>query len=390
MRFSPCLLLCLIAVPALSAPTTGDLRRIEQQIQQERQAGQDSARKAQALSGEVKSVQKQMVQLAQSVQQKEDDLTRLENRLKQLQDRQKEVEKSLALSDKQLVQVATGMQTLALRPPELALIDINTPVDTIRSRMLMGYSIPVVNGTARKMRQDLAELTQLRGELQEQIVLIKSAQSQLSEQSTQMDRLLQQKALMQAQYQASRAQSDERVKALAAQAKDIKELLDRLEAEKKKVAYNLARYQDKTAVSVPTPQPTPVATGAFARAKGRLPFPIRGTITEHFGQTTLGGAHTKGMTVSGRAQAHVIAPFDGTVLFAGPFKSYGELIILDHGDNYLTLLAGMDHVHLAVGQDVLAGEPVGQMKSTKSDLYVEIRQDGQAIDPEPWFSKQSE
>lgn len=383
----PCLILCCFSLSVQAQPTRDDLRQIEQQIREERRAGELSGRKAEELSGEVRDVQRQMVLLAQSVQQKEDDLTRLENRQRQMQERQKELEERLALTDKQMVQVTTGMQTLALRPPELALMHINTPVDTIRSRMLMGYSLPIVNGINKQMRADLSELSRLKNELQQQIIHIRTTQTQLAEQSAQMDRLLQQKSIMQAQYQVSQAQSEKRIQTLGTQARDLKDLLDRLETEKKKAAQNITRYQNLKPSSVPTP--APIAKGIFVRARGRLPYPVRGQVTEHFGHETLAGSHTKGITITGRSQARVIAPFDGTVLFAGPFKNYGELVILDHGDNYLTLLAGMDHINPTVGQAVLAGEPIGQMKTTKPELYIEIRKDGQAIDPEPWFLKQS-
>jgi septal ring factor EnvC (AmiA/AmiB activator) len=125
--------------------------------------------------------------------------------------------------------------------------------------------------------------------------------------------------------------------------------------------------------------------GGFAKAFGQLLYPIRGDVIQSFGETTIAGAHTRGMTIRGRARAQVVAPTDGTVLFAGPFKNYGQLLILDNGDSYLTLLAGMDRIDTSVGQEVLAGEPIGQMKENNSDLYIEIRKDGQPVDPAPWF-----
>ena len=102
---------------------------------------------------------------------------------------------------------------------------------------------------------------------------------------------------------------------------------------------------------------------------------------------TVSGAHTKGITITGRPSARVSAPFDGTILFAGPFKNYGELVIIDHGDNYVSLLAGMEQLSTSVGQNVLAGEPIGQVKAGKPELYVEIRKDGQVVDPLPWFAQ---
>ena len=385
MRIVPLFLLLCLPVPVLAAPTQADLRQLEQQIRQEQQSANVNARKAEELSGEVQNVQKQMIRLARTVQEKEEDLTRLENRQAQMQAREKELEQSLALTNRQMVQIVTGLQTLAIRPPELALMEVRTPLDTLRSRMLMGYSLPVVQGTNRQVREDLAELSRLKADLEEQIIRIRFAQSQLSEQSSQMDRLLQQKAMLQAQYQVSHTQSQEKVKALGAQAKDLKDLLDRLEREKAaRIAQQKAQQQQQVAQQMPV---EPQTTGHFAKAKGRLPYPIRGTIIGRFGDTTLGGAHSKGITISGRSAARVIAPFDGVVLFAGPFKNYGQVIILDHGDSYLTLLAGLDSVNPAVGQSVLAGEPIGQMKIAKAELYVEIRHNGQVLDPSGWFKE---
>ena len=382
-------LICLLSVAPVWAaqPTQADLRHIENQIRQEQRASEISGRKAAELSGEVKSVQKQMVRLAKSVQEKEDDLTRLENRFQQMTVRQKELEERLALTDKQIVQVVTGFKTLALRPPELALLHVKTPLDTLRSRMLMGYSLPIVQSSNRQIRSDLAELSRLKSDIQAQMVRIKSTRTQLTEQSSQMDRLLQQKSMLQAQYQVSQAQSRARVKNLATQAKDLKDLLDKLEREKKQATQAaLQRAQDnRPSIRRPISQ----STASFAKAHGRLPYPIRGRITGAFGAEMIGGAHAKGITITGRPAARVIAPFDGTVLFAGPFKDYGQLIILDHGDNYLTLLAGMDTINPTVGQQVLAGEPIGRIKESKPNLYIEIRQDGQAIDPTSWFSGNS-
>ena len=321
------LFLMLLGLPmsVLAGPTQADLRQLEQQIAREKKAGEESAKKVAELSGEVKTFQNQIVELAKTVQEKEADLMRLENRQQQMIEREKELEQKLSLTDKQKVQLVTGLQTLALRPPELALLYVNTPINTIRSRMIMGYSLPVVNGLNHQLHVDLAELTQLKVDIQEQIVRIKTTQAQLTEKSSQMDMLLQQKSMMQAQYQVSQKQSKERVKTLGAQAKDLKELLDKLAAEKEKAAKNLARYRDMNRPVFK--QPEPPASGVFARAKGRLPYPIRGTITERFGAESVSGAHAKGMTIKGRAGAHVIAPFDGTVLFAGPFKTYGGLVI---------------------------------------------------------------
>ena len=404
MRRALILLGISIAFSAGAVPTQDDLRRIESRIREERQVQQESQRKAAELSGEVNSVQKQMVQLARTIQEKEESLSTLEQKQKQTRARQEELEKRLSLTDKQLVQLVTGMQTLALRPPELVFMNPALPVDMVRSQILMRHSLPVIGGINRQTRSDLAELSQVRSDLQRQIVQIRAARTQLAEKSGQMDRLLQQKSLLQAQYQASQNQARERVQALASQASDLKDLLARLEAEQKRQEeqrrqeqmrvtqaavqrMNRARPSFRMPASGTLLTSRPGAPGGFARAYGRLAYPVRGEITQKFGETTLSGAHTKGMTITGRPRAQVISPFDGTILFAGPFKNYGQLVIIDNGDNYLTLFAGMDRINPVVGQEVLAGEPIGQMRENRPDLYIEIRKNGQPVDPEPWFAR---
>ncbi len=95
----------------------------------------------------------------------------------------------------------------------------------------------------------------------------------------------------------------------------------------------------------------------------------------------------KGMSIEGRVNAQVVAPYDGVVLFSGPFKSYGQLLIIDNGDSYVTLLAGMERIYASVGQELVSGEPVGTLGSKNTSLYVEIRKDGTALNPRPWFRR---
>jgi septal ring factor EnvC (AmiA/AmiB activator) len=133
----------------------------------------------------------------------------------------------------------------------------------------------------------------------------------------------------------------------------------------------------------------PLAPRTFAEARGSLPLPVRGRIVGRFGQTTERGTKAKGITVLARPLAQVIAPHDGRVAFAGPYRGYGQLLIIEHGDGYHTLLAGLSRIDGSVGQWLLAGEPVGQMgpeSDGKPKLYVEIRRNGQPINPLPWLA----
>ena len=147
----------------------------------------------------------------------------------------------------------------------------------------------------------------------------------------------------------------------------------------------------KTPSTAAQPTGEEAVTRSFAKARGTMPFPVAGSLASRYGTATQAagdaGLLAKGITITARAGAQVVAPFDGIVAFAGIFRGYGQLLIIEHSEGYHTLLAGMGHIDATVGQRVLAGEPVGVMENDGAPaLYVELRRDGQPINPLPWLA----
>jgi septal ring factor EnvC (AmiA/AmiB activator) len=141
----------------------------------------------------------------------------------------------------------------------------------------------------------------------------------------------------------------------------------------------------------------------FSEARGVLPRPVGGRTIRDFGSDDGLGGTTRGISIATRPRAVVTSPAEGWVSFAGPFRSFGRLLIINAGSGYYLLLAGMDHINVEVGQFVLAGEPVavmgdassltpttGSIETNEPVLYVEFRKDGGSIDPGPWWAKQGE
>ena len=137
----------------------------------------------------------------------------------------------------------------------------------------------------------------------------------------------------------------------------------------------------------------------FAAARGRLPLPVNGSRIKDFGASDRLGGTEKGISIAARASAQVTSPCDSWVVYAGPFRNYGQVLILNAGGGYHVVLAGMDRISVNVGQFVLTGEPVAVMAGSpgsqaaalasspdKSVLYVEFRKDGTPIDPSPWWA----
>ena len=127
-------------------------------------------------------------------------------------------------------------------------------------------------------------------------------------------------------------------------------------------------------------------------ARGQFLLPVRGTVTKSFGQES-GPGTEKGVTIETRLDAQVVAPYDGQIVFSGPFRGYGLILIIDHGDGYHSLLVGLSRADGAVGQWVVAGEPVGSMghpESGKPALYVELRRHGKPVNPAPFLAARND
>ncbi|WP_325703620.1 murein hydrolase activator EnvC family protein [Pseudorhodoplanes sp.] len=144
---------------------------------------------------------------------------------------------------------------------------------------------------------------------------------------------------------------------------------------------------------------------AFASARGTLPMPVNGIKIRDFGAADGIGGSERGISVATRPGAQVTSPCDGWVVYAGPFRSFGQLLILNAGGGYHVVLAGMDRISVEIGQFVLTGEPVaamgsgatqvatasskgtGQVGTSQPVLYVEFRKDGTPVDSGPWWAK---
>lgn len=385
-----------IAFGAAAEPTQDDLRRIEAELRQERQTQREAEQKSAEIADEIKTVQKQMVRSAKAVREKEDLLNDLKKKLDDLKEKETELTKKLDLTDQQMTELVTGLQTLALRPPEIVLLEPSSPLDHLRSKMLFNFALPRVKVQNEAFLNDLSKLSETKKEIENQAKRAKTTQTQLNERASQMDKLIRQKELLQAQYDATHQKSRQRIVALAGQAKDLKELLEKLEAEKRRQEAEKARREAEekqrlAQQNIVQPQNTPprivpFPKTSFKKAKGSLNYPVNGEIVENFNDINSAGLHSKGIRIAAGGGSVVTNVFYGTVLFSGPFKSYGQLLIVDNGDDFLTLLTGLESINVSEGEEILAGEPVGRLNKN-GQLYLEIRKNGQPVDPKPWFQK---
>ncbi len=376
------LLLTGYGINAYGTPSSNDLKKLQAQIKEEQQTHRALQRKAKDVASEVSGVQKKMVKAAQTVQDFEETLTLLEKKRAELEEQETEVNERLKQRQSQLVGMMGALQKMAVNPPETLFFQANDPIRTLRSSLLLKEGRAPLQAQTEKLRRDLDTLGSLQAALRAQASQIKLASQRLEDEKSRMEKLMKQKFILQTHFETESLQAKQKSIELGKQAKDLQDLLQRLDRERRKTLSVANKH--KPVFSIPMPARN---DSAFYKSKGNLPLPARGRITQNYGAPLESGLTAKGMTLQTRNGAQIVAPFDGTILFAGPFKSYGNLLIVEHGDGYHSLLAGLGTIDVNVDQNILTGEPVGKMSTTGiQKLYIEFRKDGQPIDPTDWFA----
>lgn len=392
----------MIAAPAVMAVSTSELEKMEQKVQQQSMEHKKLQAQATQINLELTAVSREMIKAAKLIQNNEEKLSHMERQLEKLKISLAEAEKGFNQEDNNLIRTLAALQNLALKPTEALLVQPLTPVEIIRSAMLLRETVPYLEENASRIRKELAIIAQKKELIEKQFAQISKQKRILEQEHSRMKILVQKKSKMRNAVEIQSEKAKKNIDRLASQANDLRDLLGRLEKqrlkkqrieEEKRRQEEARRQAEKNREETQTAdliksQPlviTGISTG-FRQAKGTLPMPARGKIITAYGEQLVKGVSAKGITIRTRNQAQVIAPFDGSVIFAGPFRGYGNLIIIEHGDGYLSLLAGLENMDVEVGQMLLAGEPVGQMPTDgDAKLYMEIRKDNQPINPAAWI-----
>ncbi len=362
------------------------LKDIERDIEKSKSLEKDLKEKAEAVAGEASTVTAKIIALTGEIQAREQNLVEIEEGLQVLSNQIAAKKEDILAQNKNMSFTLAALQRLSQRPPEFILMRPAKAVETIRSATLLTTTLPEIEKRANRLKEDLEELAVLNNAVLAEETKLRESLDMLRTKNASLEALQREKRALYADYLAGAEQQRARTQRLAREAKDLQNLIERLENEIKTNRQN----------ALPTP-PIPPGT-AFSKGRGRLPFPARGRITMRYGDKIPVGS-AKGINIQTLSGGQVIAPFDGRIIYAGEFRNYGQLLIIAHGDGYHTLLAGMQRIDTLVGQWVLAGEPLGVMPqtrlaSTESDmtragpeLYLEIRRNGEPINPLPWLKK---
>jgi septal ring factor EnvC (AmiA/AmiB activator) len=376
------------------------LEEVERKLDQAKKNAQKLKKKANEVEQDLAHLRGKMVLAAKIIQAKEFEASQLIKVLSSL--KREEVIKSARLieSKNDLAGIIEALQRFARYPPEALLIQPMSPADTVRSAILLRATVPEINRQALHLREDLESVKSARTKIGVKQIQLTSVTETLERKRKELEKLFGRKTALKHSTMEKRRRESWRLKSLARQASSLSDLLEKLNRRK----YNpisrpafldksrslTTRNQDISKPSLDIQGLPASLTGApISSQRGKLQTPVVGRIVGRFGQTLGTGLTRKGVKLQTSSGAQVIAPYEGRIVYAGKFRGYGELLIMEHGEGYHSLLSGLSRIDSTMGQWVVSGEPVGVMgRSNRQNpiLYVEFRRNGQPINPLPWLS----
>jgi septal ring factor EnvC (AmiA/AmiB activator) len=389
--------MALAAAPALpgsaqddQAPETemqdqGQLQQVEQALERDRARIEALQTQQTKIAQEIADLQDRMVAAAKRAQDLETSLDEVTGTLATLEENLDTKEAELAGRRKQLDASLAALGWLALQPPAALLIGAERPLDRLRGALLLSSAVPALKTRMSDLRASLIELERLKQEIAQRKTALENESASLADENRDIANMVAARQALADKAGAEQVVTAKRVEKLAAEAKDLRDLLTRLAA---------LRPPTKPSDAASSPDQTQLAAlpgpagRVFPDPPNAIAIPAAGTVLAGFGDRLESGGKSQGVTFRTRSEAQVVAPFDGQVVFKGPFRGYGAILIIEHAGGYHTLLAGLGRIDVILGQWVKEGEPVGQMGPVANGgpkLYVELRRGGQPIDPTPWL-----
>lgn len=371
----------LIAGAAPQPRAADRLKDVQEAIEDEEDRVKYLGLQAEQLAAEITRLQGELITAAKDVQDREEELTKLEKRLTALQSLEQERTAALTAHRGDMTMLLGALERLSVEPRETLLLGWRSPMDTVITAQLLGFAVPPIEAKAQRLHQELDDIAQLRVQALRQRQDITQATLTLKTARASLEELVALKAGLRQTTDAERAAAADRVRALTAQADDLRELLAALTP--------ATPPQPNSSAGLTTLRlEPPKDLKAFPTTAVGVTPPVRGVLVTHFGEKVPDGSVSEGVEFETLPEAQIVAPHDGQILFLGPFRGYGEILIMEHRGGYLTVLCGFGRVDVVVGQWLLAGEPVGiteSPKDGKARLYVELRRNGRPIDPWPWL-----
>jgi septal ring factor EnvC (AmiA/AmiB activator) len=404
-----------VTTAPVATATPDAIQQREQELEATRAQQKSAAEAQEKLKADIAAIgqdrakfNQQLIDIAAQVRGVETKIGDAEARLRPLDDREQQIRGSLDSRRSEIIEVLAALQRAGRRTPPALLVRPEDALQSLRTAMLLGSVVPELRARAQKLAGDLGELIALRKTIATERDRLAVDRDKLKDDQTRLAALIDERQRQQSSIEKDMAAESARAITLSKQVDTLQGLIAKMEQDSKAAAKAAATASlqgappassngkpDLAALKDPSRSSPAIA---FASAKGLFALPVNGTRIREFGGSDGAGGVEKGISLATRVGAQVTTPCDGWVVYAGPFRSYGQLLILNAGGGYHVLIAGMERISVNIGQFVLTGEPVATMGTTSQVasilaanasqpvLYIEFRKDGTPIDPGPWWA----
>ena len=319
---------------------------------------------------------------AAQVQAAEADLTAAQNRIALIEHLRAEQRARLAERQGSIISLTAALQTMARRPPVLALVHQGSISDLVHIRSLFSTTLPIVRERTADLRAEVVRGSNLRLQVDRAVALLEQRQDALEERRVQLARLEQGSRVRAQQLERSAMLESDRVLALGEDARDIRTLMAELDRQAEVRDDLMQLPGPRLRPAQPGEARTPARQTAAANSNRRPPYrlPVMGEVVEGLGEVSDAGIRSRGLTIATQPRAQVIAPTAGRISYAGDFRGYGRIVIIDHSGGWTTLITDLASISVRVGQVVRQGTPIGRTGEERPTVTVELRQGGEPVD----------
>ena len=396
------------------------LRHVERELEKSNFEQRRLTYEIENLSAEAQQSRTALVDIAKKIRAAEDRIAEADTKLTDITTRENALRRSLQARERVTAEVLAAMQRIGRKPPPAVLVSPEDVLGAVRAAILLGAVLPDMRDEAMILIADLRTLVEIRKQAAALTQQLVQERNDISAERTRLTGLIEARQNQIGVSRSGLEAEKTRVAILSRDARSLRDLIGRSEneivgatraSEIARRAPAPQRGSESASLgpdgkSGPDAKPGADATRlqprtSFTENRGRMSLPVSGTVSKSFGQPDGLGGTERGITLLSSKDALVTAPADGWVHFAGPYRGYGHLIIINAGNGYHIVMAGLGRLDVEIGQFVLAGEPIGQLgvstailagetvASPRPALYVEFRKEGSSIDPSPYWTPQS-
>ena len=346
---------CLfVAQPVWAA---NELSQVQAQIKQTEQQNKKLTQQVNSSDREIESTKKKLVRVADRFSDLESQRRAVESKIRELDKQRDELTQSLEQNQERIADAAASILFVASHPN----FDSENMREYILTSAVLSGAADNFDTEIQSATEKIQELQKIRAERAVEKEKLDRTAKRYADEKDELDKLLRTRSAQNQKLRTQQSELQKKLRELSARAKTISELMAGVGSSE--------------------------MSGDSRFSLRKLNQPVRGRVVVHFGEKTALGLQSDGWRIRVRGDALVMAPADGTVKFADNFKGFGKVIIMSHKNGYNTIMTNLGIINVMLGQDVLAGEPIGRMNPDKGEMYLEVRRGNKVVNPAQLFKE---